>query len=366
MIDFLTTIGPCQQPDILKIVRLIKVIIQVLFTLIPIGVIVFVSIDFFKNVIAQNTDDIKKNNKIAIKRILYGVAAFFVPTIVLAVNNMLGSLGVPYSACLANATSDGIAKYKIIYDQEKERLNSQINSNNNNNSSSNTGDNTNSNRGNGFSNIKGNKDNSKDFNNDNTGGSGNTNTGNDKDNTTSGDNQDDNKDDNTTDVKTNKKVLFVGDSRTVGMCNAVNINGDCIAEVGKGYKWLSNTASKKVKSKVSKKNSYNVVVFSLGVNDLGNVSKYIQFYNELSIKNNPKIVVTSVTQVLDDKARASGYKVTNQQVITFNEKLKNGLNKNIKFCDIYTSTYGKLTGKDGLHYDIKSYELIYNEINKCL
>lgn len=344
MIDFLTTIGPCQQPDILKIVRLIKVIIQVLFTLIPIGVIVFVSIDFFKNVIAQNTDDIKKNNKIAIKRILYGVAAFFVPTIVLAVNNMLGSLGVSYSACLANATSDGIAKYKIIYDQEKERLDSQINSNNNNNSSNNTGDNINSNRGNGFGNIKGNKD--------NTGGSGN--------------NQDDNKDDNTSDVKTNKKVLFVGDSRTVGMCNAVNVNDDCIAEVGKGYGWLSNTASKKVKSKVSKKNSYNVVVFSLGVNDLGNVSKYIQFYNDLSIKNNPKIVVTSVTQVLDDKARASGYKVTNQQVITFNEKLKNGLNKNIKFCDIYTSTYEKLTGKDGLHYDIKSYKLIYNEINKCL
>ena len=91
MLSFLLALTPCEQPDILQIIRIIKTIMKIICIVIPICVFIFVTIDFAKNVIASSEKDIEVNKKIALKRILMGVAVFLVPTIVMAVNNILGS-----------------------------------------------------------------------------------------------------------------------------------------------------------------------------------------------------------------------------------------------------------------------------------
>ena len=126
MLSFLLSLTPCEQPDVLQIIRIIKAIMQIICIVIPICVILFVTIDFAKNVISSEERDIEGNKKIALKRIIMGVAVFFVPTIVMAVNNLLGSLGVNYTDCLTNATEDGIGQAKINYSAYQKTLEPSI------------------------------------------------------------------------------------------------------------------------------------------------------------------------------------------------------------------------------------------------
>jgi hypothetical protein len=76
--------------------------------MVPIILIVMLSIDFAKNVVS-NEDAMKKNLQVAIKRLLYAIFLFFVPTIVSFVINGLGDFDVDYKKCL-NVTSDTITK----------------------------------------------------------------------------------------------------------------------------------------------------------------------------------------------------------------------------------------------------------------
>lgn len=122
MLGFMLSLSPCEQPDILQIIRIIKVIMSIICIIIPICVFIFVSIDFAKNVLASSDKDMSANAKLAVKRIIMGVAVFFVPTIVMAVNSILGNLGVDYSACLTNATTEGIGQAKINYSAYQKSL----------------------------------------------------------------------------------------------------------------------------------------------------------------------------------------------------------------------------------------------------
>ena len=359
MIDLFLALSPCEQPDVLQIIRIIRVIMQIICIVIPICVFVFVTIDFVKNVVASSDKDMEVNKKLAIKRIIMGVAVFLVPTIVMAVNNLLGSLGVDYAACLTNATKDGIAKAKVTYKAYQESLNNQINETINSNKEDKPSSGETVNRDNGFSNIKGHNDDSS------SSGSGDNSGGTTGDNTSGGSTGD-------TNSSETKKVLYVGDSRTVGMCNAMKITSDCIAEEGKGLSWVK-TKNADIKRKTSSSQTtdpYNVIVFSLGVNDC-NASKaalnYADYYNQYADYNkNVKIIVTSINPVIDSKAKAKNYSVTNNHVISFNVVLKSKLNSNVQYCDTYSQIDGKINTSDGIHYDDATYKLVYETIQKCL
>ncbi len=359
MIDLFLALSPCEQPDVLQIIRIIRVIMQIICIVIPICVFVFVTIDFVKNVVASSDKDMEVNKKLAIKRIIMGVAVFLVPTIVMAVNNLLGSLGVDYAACLTNATKDGIAKAKVTYKAYQESLNNQINETINSNKEDKPSSGETVNRDNGFSNIKGHNDDSS------SSGSGDNSGGTTGDNTSDGSTGD-------TNSSETKKVLYVGDSRTVGMCNAMKITSDCIAEEGKGLSWVK-TKNADIKRKTSSSQTtdpYNVIVFSLGVNDCkgkNSASNYAEFYNQYAEYNtNVKVVVTSVTQVLNSVAKKNGYSVINADIISFNKELKSKLNSNVQYCDVYGPITGHVVSSDGMHYDDATYKLVYETIQKCL
>lgn len=94
----------CESASFLATVLFIKKLVKVLSYIVPAILILLVSIDFAKAVIASNDDDIKRAQKLAIKRIIAGLIVFFIPLLVEASFNMLGNNGKTWLACYNNST----------------------------------------------------------------------------------------------------------------------------------------------------------------------------------------------------------------------------------------------------------------------
>lgn len=92
--------NPCDDINVLKVVYVFKQVLSVVFIIVPIILIVLILIDIAKNVIAKNTDDMVKNRNLAIKRIIYAVAIFLVPSIVGIFMSVIGDMSANYKSCL--------------------------------------------------------------------------------------------------------------------------------------------------------------------------------------------------------------------------------------------------------------------------
>lgn len=98
----------CGPSAILRIIYFFKILLGLVSFIIPIGLIIFLSLDFGKAVISGDDSAQKKSVQLAIKRIIYTVVLFCVPSIVGFVNATLGDLGVNYSVCYDNLTLEEI------------------------------------------------------------------------------------------------------------------------------------------------------------------------------------------------------------------------------------------------------------------
>ncbi len=158
-------------------------------------------------------------------------------------------------------------------------------------------------------------------------------------------------------------VIFVGDSRTVGMSQAVSSTKDGPFFIGKesiGYNWLVNTASSQIDSYL-KDYPAAKVVFAFGINDLGNISNYISYYNKL-ISKYPKasFYMMSVNPVNESTAKKWST-VTNSQISSFNTKLKNAFPS--QYLDVYSYlNKNGFSTTDGVHYTASTYKTIYNYV----
>jgi murein DD-endopeptidase MepM/ murein hydrolase activator NlpD len=114
----------CTNPDVLKVIFFAKELLDIVFLIVPMGLLLMLGIDFFKNVSAGKEEDMKKNLNIAIKRIIFCVCIFFVPTIVSLltkiVSDALEDTSINYALCLTNANSDKINE--LIDEQAQEAL----------------------------------------------------------------------------------------------------------------------------------------------------------------------------------------------------------------------------------------------------
>lgn len=123
-----------------------------------------------------------------------------------------------------------------------------------------------------------------------------------------------------------------------------------IAKVGAKVDYLKSVLSKVTKTR--KKN----VIFNFGVNDLGNINKYIKVYKSLPkdfIKNN-NVVIMSV-----NPTDGSKYNSWNKDINKFNSTMKKNLPKGVKYLD--TNSELKSTGfktRDGVHYVADTYRKI--------
>ena len=163
---------------------------------------------------------------------------------------------------------------------------------------------------------------------------------------------------------TSQNTIYVGDSRTVGLCTALGLS-NCVAEVGRGYSWLVSTAEAKVKEilDASSGQTFTIVV-NLGVNDLGNVQNYIQKYRELATGSwsGHKIVITAVAPVDDALASRNGYSVTNSAINSFNNTMSTISLDGGSYCPATASV--EYSGTDGLHYSPEGYRAIYDATTK--
>lgn len=158
-------------------------------------------------------------------------------------------------------------------------------------------------------------------------------------------------------------IIFVGDSRTEGMRDAIGEDDKkkFICKVGEGLAWLKNTAYKQLKDMCDKYPDY-YVVFNFGINDLG-VDNYISYYKntiEKNIKN--KIIHMSVNPIDQAKAKNAGYTdITNDLIKSFNIKYKEYAGNS------YLNTFNYLlkegfNASDGIHYDNNTYKKLYNKV----
>ena len=158
------------------------------------------------------------------------------------------------------------------------------------------------------------------------------------------------------------RILWVGDSRTVGMQSAITEGENkWICSVGKGYNWFVNTAINTVNKSLK---DTDTIVVNLGVNDIGNYEKYTNKLNALidsDWKKAKSVVVMSVNPV--DEAKCAGnYAIKNNQIEKFNAYLKKNLRRKIVYVDTYTSLLGNIQTDDGLHYSASTYKSIYDKI----
>ena len=101
----------CGGADVLKVIKFAFMLLDIAFIAIPIGLMVMLFIDFFKNVTAGKEDEMKKNLGIIIKRIIYCVVLFLVPTVVYFIVWLLGDLAnFEYINCI-NIAKDADSAY---------------------------------------------------------------------------------------------------------------------------------------------------------------------------------------------------------------------------------------------------------------
>ncbi|MBQ6494955.1 MAG: hypothetical protein IJI49_03030 [Bacilli bacterium] len=80
--------------DLYPIIKLIKMVINLIKFAVPIALIVFITIDLVKAVIASNEEDMKKARNVAVKRIIYAVGVFLVFSVVQLVMSIIAEAGV--------------------------------------------------------------------------------------------------------------------------------------------------------------------------------------------------------------------------------------------------------------------------------
>lgn len=166
---------------------------------------------------------------------------------------------------------------------------------------------------------------------------------------------------NTT-VKITKR-FFIGDSRTVGMKNAVGGSDVFSCSEGIGLNWFKEKGFANIQGSLTKGSA---VIILLGVNDLTYVSasSYASYINYLYNSYGDKGVYFYFVSV---NPTTGNYSYLDSDIKKFNNEIKQSLNSNIKYIDTYnylvTSGY---SSSDGLHYNNDTYKKIYNYIIKNL
>lgn len=119
----------CDQIGIVKIIYLLKQILNVVITIIPLILTILIMIDIFK-VIIDDPEKISKAVEKSIKRFISAILIFFVPTIVFTIFKIVSNNAVNVNIlCVKSATKENIQKMEIskkaeiskIRDEEKKQ-----------------------------------------------------------------------------------------------------------------------------------------------------------------------------------------------------------------------------------------------------
>lgn len=362
----------CTNSGILTVFLIIKILFNIICILIPIIIVVKSIMLLSKTVISG--DKITDHVLIIGKSILSGLIVFLLPSIFNFIFTDFVSVDSSLNQCFTNATLEGVKKAKdneiILMEEEskanKDKLNEAIKDREEAEKEKNEEI---------RENIEQNNQNSN-----NNGASNGSNGGNSSNGSTSPGSS-------SGSLKTAAKNIIIGDSRTVGMCahmggnynscpfsnsGGLTVGNDYyIAQGSMSYSWFANTAVPAVNKIISANPGTTFNIYSLmGVNFLlSDIDKYIPKYKELAngVWKNHNVILVSVNPVDEAKEKQHGYSTKQANIITFNNKLKNGTSgvSNIKYCDTFNSALSSLSTSDGLHYSASTSQVIYNTMKSC-
>lgn len=154
----------------------------------------------------------------------------------------------------------------------------------------------------------------------------------------------------------NDKLIFIGDSRTEAIRDAVQDDSiwSCLSSMG--YDWMVSDGAPEIEDEIQ---DNTAVIILMGVNDVHHVNEYIQYINQKAKEwtdLGASTYFVSVGPVENDPY------VTNAQIESFNSSMEANL-IGVNYIDIYTHlTENGYSTLDGIHYpDDVSIE-IYNYI----
>lgn len=177
------------------------------------------------------------------------------------------------------------------------------------------------------------------------------------------------------------KIIFVGDSRTLGMywvrtnqrdrtyINTTDPFGDRWSiGSGEGFEWMTSTGVPRIDGEVDSRSS---VVLMLGINDCLTPSmaeRYCEYINQKAAEWKAKgaeVYYVSVNPVRG--VTSSG--ISNAAVDSFNAAVRAGLSENVSFIDINSQLKGNISFYDDLHYNdvtnLAVYELVTDVVKKA-
>jgi len=386
---------PCGSLTILKVVYFIKIILQIVFIVVPVGLIVIMMIDLVKAVTAKDENDQKKIIALTVKRVLFAVALFFVPTIVALFMNMLDYLGATdYKVCYDNATSTKIEEVEstIVSTDIDLKLTSDYTKvyftwdSNNCPTYFTYSDNVKNNKSGCEVNVTKVDENTYWYNATEKKYCVSSWTF-----TSSVSNLIENSSSNPGCVLKRKssggsyivtpgggnkydatRTILIGDSRMVGICSSSNFDKsyECIAEIGMGFTWLRDTALPKAQNIINNSNETFNVLIAIGFNDMpyypGITNQYINKYTQFAEDNSSHNIIITPVLALDESKSSF---TTNEKIKSFNDDIKTKLENisNISYCNIYDKVPSSLTGSDGIHYTSSIYQQIYEYLTEeCL
>ena len=101
----------CTNSDFLAIIGILKKVLTILQIAIPIGLLIFGTIDLGKAVISSKEDEVKKAKKAFINRLIYAVLVFCVVWLVTFIFDQVAKLG------LTDVNQDNATTWKECWKQ---------------------------------------------------------------------------------------------------------------------------------------------------------------------------------------------------------------------------------------------------------
>lgn len=158
-------------------------------------------------------------------------------------------------------------------------------------------------------------------------------------------------------------IIFVGDSRTVGMGEAeMKVNDTClyIGEVGEGYYWFEQSGLSQMEDALDQ-HPASPIIINLGVNDPDALPQYLALYQTFEETYPGHSFYFMSVNPVTEKCKNR----TNEEIAEFNRQLREAFPK--QYLD--TNTYLQIRefeSADGIHYSKETYRMIHDYVVKQL
>lgn len=114
----------CQHPAVLRIIYFAILLLNIVFVIVPIGLIIFLMLDFGKAVVSSSCDKQVKSTKLVVKRIIYALVIFVVPWIIGTFMELVSQVtsNVDYITCINIAKTGDFTYYDNLLKEEEEAI----------------------------------------------------------------------------------------------------------------------------------------------------------------------------------------------------------------------------------------------------